>query len=71
MADQLDLFFALPGDLPWRDERESMSLPMLSLAKRKGGGFGDARERPSALVEADIAAGLVTREAAARDYGRG
>ncbi len=32
---QLDLFFALPGDLPWRDERESMSIPMLSLGKRR------------------------------------
>ena len=28
-------------------------------------------ERPKALVAADVAAGPVTPEAAARDYGRG
>ena len=32
---QLDLFVALPGDLPWRDDREAMSLPMVALGKRK------------------------------------
>ncbi len=36
-----------------------------------GGGFGDPHARPKALVAADVAAGLVTPEAAARDYGRG
>ena len=36
-----------------------------------GGGFGDPKARPKALVEADVASGLVTAEAAARDYGRG
>jgi len=35
MTDQLDLFYAIPGDLPWRDDRESMTVPMLSLAQQK------------------------------------
>ncbi|HYM03438.1 MAG TPA: hydantoinase B/oxoprolinase family protein, partial [Stellaceae bacterium] len=34
-----------------------------------GGGFGDPRERDPALVAADVADGLVSREAAERDYG--
>jgi len=34
-----------------------------------GGGFGNPRRRDRALLEADIAAGLVTPEAARRDYG--
>lgn len=34
-----------------------------------GAGFGDPRARPSALVEQDVAEGLVSPEAAARDYG--
>ena len=32
---QLDLFYAFVGDVPLRDERESMSLPLVSLSKRK------------------------------------
>jgi len=32
---QLDLFYAFVGDVPLRDERESMSLPLASLGKRK------------------------------------
>ena len=32
---QLDLFVSFVGDVPFRDERESMSLPMLALGKRK------------------------------------
>lgn len=32
---QLDLFVAFVGDVPFRDERESMSLPMVALGKRK------------------------------------
>jgi plasmid replication initiation protein len=32
---QLDLFVALVGDVPLRDDREAMSLPMVSLGKRK------------------------------------
>jgi N-methylhydantoinase B len=35
-----------------------------------GGGYGDPRERDPAKVEADVAAGYVTREGARRDYGR-
>ncbi len=34
-----------------------------------GGGFGEPSRRDRALVEADIAAGLVSVEAARRDYG--
>jgi len=34
-----------------------------------GGGFGDPRERDPALVLADVRDGLVTPEAAERDYG--
>jgi N-methylhydantoinase B len=34
-----------------------------------GGGFGDAKKRESALVEADLAAGLVTPAAARSEYG--
>lgn len=34
-TQQLDLFVAFVGDVPLRDERESMSLPMASLSKRK------------------------------------
>lgn len=32
---QGDLFVSFVGDVPFRDERESMSMPMVSLAKRK------------------------------------
>ena len=34
-----------------------------------GGGFGDPRERDPALVRADVKAGYISAEAAARDYG--
>jgi N-methylhydantoinase B len=34
-----------------------------------GGGMGDPRERDPALVARDVADGLVSPEAAARDYG--
>ena len=34
-----------------------------------GGGFGQPDKRDRTLLEADIAAGLVTPEAARRDYG--
>ena len=34
-----------------------------------GGGLGDPRKRARGKIEADIASGLVTREAAKRDYG--
>jgi len=33
-----------------------------------GGGFGDPRKRPKALVEADVKAGVVSQEAAEKDY---
>lgn len=32
---QLDLFVALAGDVPFRDEREAMTAPLVSLSKRK------------------------------------
>jgi N-methylhydantoinase B len=44
------------------DERLSLALP-------GGAGFGDPLERPPARVAADIADGLIAREAAERDYG--
>jgi N-methylhydantoinase B len=34
-----------------------------------GGGLGDPKRRPRARIDADIAAGLVTRDGARRDYG--
>jgi 5-oxoprolinase (ATP-hydrolysing) len=34
-----------------------------------GAGFGDPRARPAALVEQDVAEGLVSPESAERDYG--
>jgi N-methylhydantoinase B len=36
-----------------------------------GGGYGDPKARDRAALEADVALGFVTAEAAARDYGRG
>jgi N-methylhydantoinase B len=44
------------------DERLSLSLP-------GGAGWGDPLERPPARVAADVADGLVARDAAERDYG--
>lgn len=32
--EQLDLFVALVGDVPLRDDREMMSAPMVSIAKK-------------------------------------
>lgn len=32
---QLDLFVALIGDVPFRDEREAMSVPLVALSKNK------------------------------------
>lgn len=32
---QLDLFISVPGDVPLRDDREAMSVPLVSLSKRK------------------------------------
>ena len=34
-----------------------------------GAGFGDPRTRPAALIEQDVAEGVVSPQAAARDYG--
>jgi N-methylhydantoinase B len=34
-----------------------------------GGGYGDPSQRPHASIDADIAAGFITRACAARDYG--
>jgi N-methylhydantoinase B len=34
-----------------------------------GAGYGDPLERPPARVAADVADGIIAREAAARDYG--
>jgi N-methylhydantoinase B len=42
---------------------------MLIYRTAGGGGWKDPFDRPAALVEADVAKGLVSREKAARDYG--
>jgi len=34
-----------------------------------GGGFGDPKQRPAELIEADLKAGLITADAASDDYG--
>jgi plasmid replication initiation protein len=34
-VEQLDRFIAFVGDVPFRDDREAMSLPLVSLSKRK------------------------------------
>jgi N-methylhydantoinase B len=44
------------------DERLRLSLP-------GGAGYGDPLERPPARVAADVADGIIAREAAERDYG--
>ncbi|TVR85454.1 MAG: hydantoinase B/oxoprolinase family protein [Trueperaceae bacterium] len=44
---------------------------VVSLDIAGGGGFGDPAERQPDRIERDIADGLVTREAARRDYGFG
>jgi N-methylhydantoinase B len=44
------------------DERLHLSLP-------GGAGYGDPLERPPARVAADVADGIIAREAAERDYG--
>ena len=43
---------------------------VVRLESAGGGGFGDPRERDPELVRRDVRAGFVSREAAARDYGR-
>jgi N-methylhydantoinase B len=42
---------------------------LLSICAAGGGGFGDAHRRDPAAVRRDVAAGLVSAVAAARDYG--
>jgi N-methylhydantoinase B len=44
------------------DERLRLSLP-------GGAGYGDPLARPPARVAADVADGIIAREAAERDYG--
>jgi N-methylhydantoinase B len=59
------------------DERDLGKLDMLvaragdvvTIMTPGGGGFGDPLERPLDAVRADVVAGYVSREAAARDYG--
>jgi N-methylhydantoinase B len=41
----------------------------IALVATGGGGYGDARRRPFDLVTADVQNGVVSAEAAARDYG--
>ena len=44
---------------------------LLEISTPGGGGFGDARDRDPAAVAADLDAGLISREAAEREYGPG
>jgi plasmid replication initiation protein len=55
---QLDLFFALAGDVPFRDEREAMSAPLVSLSKNK-----------RTLIEWQGPSGQTVTVAAAEKYG--
>jgi N-methylhydantoinase B len=41
----------------------------LTVGTAGGGGWGDPRERDAKEIERDVAAGLVSPDAAARDYG--
>ena len=55
---QLDLFVALAGDVPFRDEREAMSAPLVSLSKNK-----------RTLIEWEGPSGQQVTVAAAEKYG--
>jgi len=55
---QLDLFIALAGDVPLRDEREAMSAPLVSLSKRK-----------RTLIEWQGPSGQTVTVSAAEKYG--
>ncbi len=57
-SNQLDLFVALAGDVPFRDEREAMSAPLVSLSKRK-----------RTLIEWTGPGGQTVTVAAAEKYG--
>jgi N-methylhydantoinase B len=57
------------GDLPDKGIYVIEANDSLVLETPGGGGFGDPVSRDRALLDADIAAGLVSIEAARRDYG--
>ena len=57
------------SDLPDKSIHVIASQDSLVLETPGGGGFGNPALRDRALLEADIAAGLVTLAAARRDYG--
>ena len=59
------------GERPHQKSR-SMLRPgdRLILRFAGGGGFGDPRRRDPALVRADVENGIVSPDAARRDYGR-
>jgi plasmid replication initiation protein len=57
-SNQLDLFVALAGDVPFRDEREAMSAPLVSLSKRK-----------RTLIEWQGPSGQTVTVSAAEKYG--
>jgi N-methylhydantoinase B/oxoprolinase/acetone carboxylase alpha subunit len=52
------------GWVMFRDDADELTFHVAS-----GGGYGDPSRRDPAAVEADIRAGLLTREGAERDYG--
>ena len=55
---QLDLFVALIGDVPFRDEREAMSAPLVALSKNK-----------RTLIEWQGPSGQTVTVSAAEKYG--
>jgi plasmid replication initiation protein len=57
-SKQLDLFIALAGDVPLRDEREAMSAPLVSISKRK-----------RTLIEWQGPSGQTVTVSAAEKYG--
>jgi N-methylhydantoinase B len=57
-------------DLPSKKTNQPLHAgDTLSMFVSGGGGFGDPREREAELVARDVANGMVSIEAAARDYG--
>jgi N-methylhydantoinase B len=57
-------------DLPSKKTNQPLRAgDTLSMFVSGGGGFGDPREREAELVARDVANGMVSLEAAARDYG--
>ena len=59
----------MPGRCPGKSSHVLAPGQTWSIRAAGGGGWGDPRERPVELVVADVRAGKVSVEAAAREYG--